>query len=186
MAASIGDIAKALANIADDRWRGWNFLVACTDKHQASVTLPVIGINEVVFPTVSANLTTVPTLSTHKEYVVSGWDVGELSLKAIVTRNANFFALIDRQNKVLSGNRDYEGFDLVIACNGLGAMKPYKDAKFPVPPIPIPPITVYFALGCQATKFIPASANTNNTTTMPLDELRIQVSDFYRPNLELF
>ena len=186
MAASIGDIAKALSNIADDRWRGWNFLVACTDKHQASVTLPVIGINEIVFPTVTASLTTVPTLSTHKEYVVSGWDVGELSLKAIVTRNANFFALIDRQNKVLSGNRDYEGFDLVIACNGLGAMKPYKDAKFPVPPIPIPPITVYFALGCQATKFIPASANTNNTTSMPLDELKIQVSDFYRPNLELF
>jgi len=167
----MADIITDFISQLDGKWLGYKYVIASPEISRIGISIPAIGISEIQFPSVLAELKEIPSLSTEPSYIPSRYNFGELVLRAPVSRNAVLFSIMERQREALRGQGAFSSFDLVIAeldFDGLSQAVP---------------IAIWFAIGCHAISFTTATANNNSSSNMPLDELRLKVTDFYRPTI---
>ena len=166
-------------------WLGYRYTIVAMPEGLSfgslldAAALTTLGISEVIFPTKSIEMYTVPTLSTVEKKVRDKRTVSDLVLRAPTFRNTAFWDRIENSEQALqdpSTNKDTIETIMVIE---------FESPSYPSNPIfeilgGFFPLAVVICKGCQARSITPASANTQGVSSVPLEEIRFAVDDLQR------
>lgn len=164
-------LAKSLAQ----RWLGFRYVVFSVPQAGVSFAsiaqnLASVGIQEIVFPTVTIEQFSVPTTSTREYYVPTRLSHSDLVLRAPVLRNSGLWARVNLQKEALIDPTQFDNVPEILVVSEF-EINTVVDTV---------PIATWVCEGVQLKTFTTAAANAQGHGIVPLEEARFQVDDFYR------
>lgn len=167
---------QAIRN-SNSKWLGYRYIIysvpnagLITGFGTSPLSYSAAGVSEIVFPTITATLRKIPSLSTVDRFIPNHISHSELILKAPTTRGSAFWDRINLQKRALQEDGLYQNIPESIIIGEFEANTI----------VDLAPIAVWTARGVQATKFTPASANSQGTGAIPLETLSLQIDELIR------
>ena len=163
-------------------WLGYRYTIVAMPEGLSlrslfdAAALTTLGISEVIFPTKSIEMYTVPTLSTVEKKIPDKRTVSDLVLRAPIFRNKAFWDRIGKSEQALQDASVYNDIIETIMVIEFESQPGPSNPLFEILG-GFFPLAVVICKGCQARAITPASANTQGVSSAPLEEIRFAVDD---------